>query len=304
MAEKTLNALVDLHDLDKVWGEVAHLNRLMSPALDLAPIETAFDDLRRLFAGRYPGWRACNTEYHDLNHTTDTLAAMTRLMHGACVSGTRFSDRELILAAVSAMFHDAGYIQTEGDTKGTGAQYTACHIERSIAFLDRYFPAHGFPKDYPGLSAALLRCTGLNTDIKSLHFSSENFELMGKMLGAGDLLGQMADRNYLEKLLFLFYEFKEGKVSGFKDEFDLLQKTLSFHAVTQKRMVQELGGVARFMRAHFKSRWGVDRDLYAAAIEQHIAHLQLVVKKGRPGYRQLLRRGGLLEKLDKIYGRG
>ena len=303
MAKKALRDLLDANDVDAVWKETAHILRVMSPALGLVPVQAAFDDMKRLFEGRYPGWRACNTEYHDVHHTMDTLLAMTRLMHGASVSGTRFTDAELVLAAISAMFHDSGYIQAEGDTEGTGAKYTACHVERSVAFLAKYLEERGFPADFPRQSKALLLCTGLHVDISKLRFAPGNFKLLGQMLGAGDLLGQMSARTYLEKLLFLYYEFQEGSIPGFTDELDLLQKTFAFFWETHRRLAQDFGGVDRCMLPHFRARWGIDRDLYAAAIAQHLSYLRRVIALGPQKYKSLLRRDGLMEKFERIHGR-
>jgi len=304
MKMPNLRSLVDTEDIDAVWKETEHLLRLMSPKLALAPMQTAFQDLRRLFAGRYPGWRACNTDYHDVHHTTDTLLAMTRLMHGASVSGTRFTDAELTVAMLSAMFHDSGYIQAEGDTEGTGAKYTACHVERSVTFLAGYLRERGFPADFPRLAKTLLSCTGLHVDIPRLRFAPGNFKLLGQMLGAGDLLGQLAARTYLEKLLFLYYEFQEGKVSGFTDEFDLLRQTFAFYRETCQRMSQEFGDVDHYMLPHFRARWGIARDLYAAAIAQHLDYLRHIITRGPQRYRDLLRRNGLVAKLARLHGRG
>ncbi len=304
MKKNDLRSLVDTEDIAAVWREVETLLRRMSPRLDLAPARTAFRDMRRLFAGRYPGWRACNTEYHDEGHTADTLLAMMRLVHGASTSGVRFTDDELTVAALSAMYHDSGYIQAEGDTEGTGAKYTACHVERSAEFLSRYLREKGFPPEYPAQSEAVLLCTGLHVDISRLRFGQGNFKLLGQMLGAGDLLGQMASRTYLEKLLFLYREFQEGKVAGFTDEFDLLQKTFAFYGNTHRRLAGELGGVDRYMQPHFKARWDMDKDLYAQTIAQNLDHLRRIIDQGPEKYRDLLRRDGLMTRLSRLYGRG
>ncbi|MBI5240769.1 MAG: hypothetical protein HY926_09875 [Elusimicrobia bacterium] len=304
MGTPNLRSLVDAEDIEAVWKETERLLRLMSPQLDLAPVRAGFQDMRRLFAGRYPGWRACNTEYHDKQHTTDTLLAMVRLMHGAAVSGTRFTDPELTVAVLSAMFHDSGYIQAEGDTEGTGAKYTAFHEERSAVFLAGYLKERGLPAEFPAQSEAILLCTGLHVDISRLSFSSENHKLLGRMLGAGDLLGQMAARNYLEKLLFLYREFQEGKVAGFVDEFDLLQKTFAFYGETHRRLADELGGVDRYLLPHFRARWGIAQDLYAQTIEQNLDYLRRVIDQGPEKYRDLLRRDGMVERLSRLYVRG
>ncbi|MDD5657234.1 MAG: hypothetical protein PHF00_08265 [Elusimicrobia bacterium] len=300
---KTLHDLIDHRDLEAVRSEVLGLCRAMSPDLDPAPVAAAFSDLRELFSGGYPGYRACNTDYHDIYHTTDTLLATVRLMHGAWLQGSRFTNDEIVIAAVSAIFHDSGYIQTADDTRGTGARYTACHVDRSIRFLEGYCRRRRLPAPACAGGASLLRCTGLNVDVAGIVFPPGAFAQLGRMLGAGDLLGQMADRTYLEKLLFLFYEFREGDIPGFSDEFDLLRKTLSFYELTRKRLAEDLGGADRFMRPHFAARWGLDRDLYAEAIARHMDYLRGLVAGRSDDFRRRLRRGGVVEKLDRLFGR-
>jgi hypothetical protein len=68
---------------------------------------------------------------------------------------------------------------------------------------------------------------------KKVTYPSANIEIMGKMLGTADLLGQMADRLYLEKLIPLFHEFEEGKVPGFESELNLLRKPTNFYISAQ-----------------------------------------------------------------------
>ena len=50
----------------------------------------------------------------------------------------------------------------------------------------------------------------------------------------------MANENYLEKLPFLYDEFKEGGVQGYKDEFDLLEKTPAFWEMVKQRFVSRI----------------------------------------------------------------
>jgi hypothetical protein len=119
------------------------------------------------------------------------------------------------------------------------------------------------------------------------------------MLGTADLMGQMADRTYLEKLLFLYYEFKEGGIMGYADELDLLKKTMDFYDMTQKRFTNVLGGMNKYMRYHFKARWNLDKDLYMEAVNNHIHYLEFILENHEKDYRGHLKRGGMVEKLNK-----
>jgi hypothetical protein len=127
-------------------------------------------------------------------------------------------------------------------------------------------------------------------DIKKITFLSANIEIMGKMLGTADLLGQMADRLYLEKLVPLFHEFEEGKVTGFENELDLLRKTTNFYKTVQARFVNDLGDVNSYMVNHFQNRWGIDKNIYEETIEKNINYLKYVLKTNYKNLHDCLRR--------------
>ena len=175
----------------------------MYSQFDFSWINNVFEDVLLLFNGKYPGYRKCVTEYHDLKHTTDALLAAVRLMHGAVLTGNTLGEKNMTLGIISALLHDSGYIQDKDDHSGTGAKYTLTHIERSIAFMDKYFRTHHFSRNDFSRCSDSLHCTGLQTELAEIRFQSKEIELLGKIMGAADLLGQMADRTYLEKLPFL-----------------------------------------------------------------------------------------------------
>lgn len=293
-----LHQLLDMEDPQSVLDETLATALLTDPDLDIDPIKIVFQDIRNLFDGKYPGFRECNTKYHDLRHTTDTLLAMARLMHGAVESGEFLDKRHVALGLLSALMHDAGYIQNEDDTEGTGAKYTIIHISRSIDFMEGYFTDNGYSESDFRICRNTLYCTGLNIEVKKIKFESPQNELIGKMLGTADLVGQMADRNYLEKLPFLYHEFNEGGVKGFVSELDLLRNTPQFYQLTKKRFVEEMGGVIRFLKEHFRIRWGIDRDLYQESMENHMSYLESVVKSHAENYRLYLRREKMMEELE------
>jgi hypothetical protein len=272
----TLEELI-IHNADspEVLTEIKKIVALMFREFDFEPIDRVFHDILRLFAGNYPGYRKCNTSYHDLQHTTECLLVMAQLMHGAFIKGIRFSPREVRLGLISALMHDTGYIQAVDDSTGTGAKYTLTHIQRSIKFMEQYFRENGYPPEDFSACRNFLKCTGLDVKINEINFPSRKHEILGKMLGTADLIGQMADEKYVEKLHFLYQEFKEGGVPGFEDEFDLLKKTPSFWNLVKKRFATELGRADRFLRYHFRVRWGIDQDLHRKAIERNLGTLQV-----------------------------
>jgi hypothetical protein len=288
-------------DSAQVLEEVRRIVSLIDPDYDITLVEMLHAGVERLFRGEYPGFRPCNTEYHDLQHTMDTLLAMARLMHGASTQGVVLSERGVILGLASALFHDTGYIQYMNDATGTGAKYTLIHISRSIEFAGRYLREHGRSEEDAVFCGNCLFCTGFSTKIEEIPFQSEEERLAGWMLGSADLLGQMADRTYLEKLLFLFREFQEGNIPGFGSERDLLQNTLGFYHTTKRKLADELGNIQRYMRPHFAARWNLDIDLYDDSIRRNMEYLEWMIRNSGDRYRDHLRRGGLVRKLQQQY---
>ena len=303
MESKTprISDLINMESPQDVLDEVKKIVLLIFPRFNFESIDLTFSDALRLFEGLYPGYRACDTDYHDLKHTTDTFLAMARIIHGAGITDRRFSERDVTLGLISALFHDSGYILTL-DEEGSGAKYTPVHIKRSIAFMDKYFVARGFSREDFEFCHAVLKCTGLDVRINEIRFASQENEVLGKMLGTADLLGQMADRTYLEKLPLLYDEFKIANIKGLGSELDFFRNTPGFYDMTMDRFQHELGGVKEYMRHHFRARWGIDKDLHMSAIENSIAYLKQILEHHPDDCRKQLRRAGVIRNLERIRG--
>ena len=292
---RRFECLIPMADPQAVFEEVCCIVMALQAHFDFTTLFRVFDDVVKLFRGEYPGYQECNTWYHDLKHTTDCLLAMARLMHGASVQGLTFPERETALGLIAALFHDTGYIQNAGDFEGTGAKYTLVHIDRSIAFMERYFARAGFSSRDLDYCRRCVQCTGLDVEIGTIPFESPRHRMIGCMLGTADLLGQMADRTYLERLPLLYREFQEGQVPGFESELDLLRKTPAFWEFAQQRLAGELGHMDWYMRYHFRDWWSLDQDLNRLAIEDNMAYLNFVLENHASDYRRYLRRNGLME---------
>jgi len=296
-----LSTLVNMESPKDVLDEAKKILLMMFPQFDDGPLDSVFFDVLRLFRGGYPGYRACDTAYHDVKHTTDTLLAMARIIHGAGVAGHPFSEWGVSLGLISALFHDSGYMLADGEV-GPGARYTLVHIDRSIVFMDAYFSANGFSKEDFHFCRNILNCTGLDVKIDEIIFTSQENEILGKMLGTADLLGQMADRTYLEKLPFLYDEFRVAQFKGLGSELDFFRNTPGFYEMTKERFRNELGGVNQYMRPHFRARWAIDEDLYMCAIDRSIAFLKQILAQNPDDCRKYLRRSGVIRDPERIKG--
>lgn len=292
-----LKKQVFLTEPDPVLKEIS---AILSRFPEKPPVDAffkAFADIRNLFEGRFPGFRASNTQYHDFEHTLSVVLATTRLMHGCILNGHYFSPQNILLALLAALFHDVGLIQSDEDQQGSGAKYTIGHEERSIIFMQNYLSGGHYSAREIETCANIIRCTILSFAPALIPFQSNELRQLGNIVGSSDLLGQMGDRLYLEKLLLLYKEFEEAHIPGFGSELEILKKTTDFYEiVAKKRLYNDLEGICRHMHSHFKATMGLDRDFYAESIQGNIAYLESVVhicNDSLDCYLENLRRGGI-----------
>ena len=264
--------------------EVARIYRSLYHVESQA-LNRAFDDLVRLYYGEYPGYSACDTHYHDLQHVLDVTLAMARLLDGYERSrgdGPHI-DRELYqLGVVCALFHDCGYIRKANDTRHkNGAAYTATHVSRGGKFLKTYLPQIGLER-YAEVAPQVVHFTGYERAVETIKVPDPIFRLLGTLLGSSDIIAQMSDRCYLEKCRDRLYpEFVEGGITRkktvkgdvvvFASGEDLLRKTPSFYQNAAKRLDRDLGGAYQYAEAHFGGQ-----NLYMDAVRQNIRFVERV----------------------------
>ncbi len=290
--------LVDCKSHDAVLDEIKTIISLLDMDRITDPFTIVYQDIVRLFDGEYPGYRASNTTYHNLEHTIMVTLATVRLIHGSVHGGFTFQPDNVLLGLLAALFHDSGLIQTTKDKQGTGAKYTIGHEKRSVNFMRKNLGKNDFTRQQMDDCAQLIKCTNLDIDVACISFRSEEVENLGKIVGSADLLAQMGDRLYLEKLILLFKEFEEAGIPDFESEVELLERTEAFYKnVTQKRLQVDCNNISSNMVNHFRHRWDIDQDLYDESIEKNISYLKKILnsgqkKKSRLFYQKYLRRGG------------
>jgi hypothetical protein len=286
-----LAQLVDTRDTARLIAEVTWIVTLNYGESSADGLKKTFTEIRRLFEGRFPGYRACNSDYHDLRHTLSVVLAAARLADGYSLKRSRLPEGLLITLLRAALLHDSGYIQESWDTTGTGAKYSRQHEERSIVFLERHHRAFGIPSEDLASLFRFIRATDLKESFAGIPFAGEVERDAGAILGTADLIGQMADRDYLERLLFLYYEFREAGIPGFNTEYDVLRKTGDFYIMTRRRLKESYLSMYALARAHFRERHGVDANLYLIAISRQLNYLRKIIRDESTNFRAKLKRG-------------
>jgi hypothetical protein len=249
-----------------VGQEVVRLYHRSYPHASSSPLERAFDDVALMYAGRYPDYAPCDTEYHDIQHVLDVTLAMARLMHGyeksRGATDEAIGPSLFVAGALGALFHDFGYLRRLNDHRHRyGAEYTVTHVSRSAAFLRGYMRKLGFSDGLARLAATLQHFTGYERKAQAIRIARGLPRRVGQMLGTADIIAQMSDRCYLEKCRDrLFPEFVLGalgaprnapKLPVFSSGDELVAKTPAFYEGATRRLNGELGRTYEYAARYF-----------------------------------------------------
>jgi hypothetical protein len=262
------------------------------PTESFDKVATAFDDFEKLFTGHMPGYHGVDTLYHDRQHSLDMSLAMARLLVGyerSVDNRQRFGGDRAVMALITALFHDAGYIREFEDVEhSNGAEFTLYHVTRSARFLARYLPSIGLEAWVP-ISTRIVHFTGYEVKLSQIQLADSRDRKLGHLLGTADLIAQMADRCYLEKCRDRLYpEFVLGGIAAvtgtdgalrvrYSSGLDLLRQTPQFVRETRvERLEREFEHAYRYLEPLFGGR-----NPYFEAIDRNLGYLGRVLRTER-----------------------
>lgn len=287
-------------DFGEVREQVHRIVQEIRPGHDMAYIDHAFALLEVSSQGMLLGYSGLLTPYHDQGHMLEVVLCSARLLHGLHLGGQAIDALAIDACIVGALLHDSGYLMDAAEAQGTGAQFTLTHVARGVVFAETQLAEI--------LPPALMSATGkviLTTDHRPLavmpEYANPSQRLAAWVTATADLIGQMANREYLERLLLLYFEFREAGITFFTDIHDLLEKTGGFYALMNARLQNELGNLAPHLTRHFDKVRGVRRNYYVESVGRNLDYLAHLVKEERGRRFDQLRRGGIIDHaLDKI----
>ncbi|MCB9681018.1 MAG: metal-dependent phosphohydrolase [Alphaproteobacteria bacterium] len=161
--------------------------------------------------------------YHDVEHTVMVTQCGAELLRCRHLVRGGVSPRDWLHVVLSLLCHDIGYVRgvCRGDRPGawltgvgeattdlppgaTDAALTPFHVDRGIRFVRERFPAHRF----------------IDVDVLARNIAYTRFPVpadpefaetgsLRALVRAADLIGQLADPKYLQKLPALFREMEE-----------------------------------------------------------------------------------------------
>ena len=270
-------------DPKAVKDEIDRIYLALYPSAPATLLDIAFSDFTRLYRGEYPGYHACDTAYHDMQHVLEVTLAMARLIDGyERTPGTEpLGDARFRLGVITALFHDVGYLRRLKDhTHKNGAEYTRTHVSRGAQFLRDYLPKIGMP-ELAAIAAELIHFTGYETPVSQIEVPAPIYKLLGCMLGSADIIAQMSDRCYLEKCRDRLYpEFVAGGLTTsltpegteqvmYASAEDLVIKTPLFFEGAFRRLEVDLGGCYKYAQQHFGGQ-----NLYLEEVGKNISFAQ------------------------------
>lgn len=290
MGDYDISQQVRISDPDDVCEAVRTVFAERFPEADYLVIATAFRDAALLYRGDYPGYWACDTDYHDLRHVLDVTLAVARLLIGYERVHAGLPDalgvERVQMGIIAALYHDIGYLRHKKDTRHKhGAEYTKTHVTRGTRFLANYLPGLGKAAWVPRIRV-LLHYTGYE---KVVRMKDSHDHMLGCLLGTGDLIAQMSDRAYLERCRdSLYTEFKIGNVPApksakgqpFESPAELLNQTPDFMRMTVENRLDKLfGSVYRYAGQFFGGE-----NLYMIGLEKNCSFLEKLLDEKKLHY--------------------
>ncbi|OGR05552.1 MAG: hypothetical protein A2520_02290 [Deltaproteobacteria bacterium RIFOXYD12_FULL_53_23] len=194
-----------------------------------------FSDVADLYAGRWSSHEACAVTYHNFSHALDVCLATARMFSGwNRMEQTRILNGEYFQLGIAAsLFHDSGYIKDKGDNAGFGGKFTLIHVGRGMKIAQDYLTKKQWPENEVDAVARIISITDYNKapDIAPL-FQDTRLKTIAQIVATADLVAQMADTDYIQRIDDLFTEFQE--VYDFENRETLIKKGTKVYKTVQE----------------------------------------------------------------------
>jgi hypothetical protein len=186
--------------------------------------------------------------YHNVEHTVLVSLVGQEILRGKYIREGNVSNEDWLHFIISLLCHDIGYLKGVccqdkaeeslyatglGDTMlelpfgSTDASLTPFHVDRGKLFIEERFASHRlFDTEILKRNIELTRFPVPADDD---HSDTVNYP---GLVRAADLIGQLSDPRYLQKISALFYEFEEtgmNKTFGYRNPGDLRKNYSSFY---------------------------------------------------------------------------
>lgn len=163
--------------------------------------------------------------YHNVEHTILVTLAGQEILHGKHIREGGVSPEDWLHFIISLLCHDIGYVRGVCRTDNPGASLyatgikgemfelppgctdailTPYHVDRGKLFIDERFGGHKLIDTE--IIKRNIELTRFPVPADEAHGDTFNYPGLAR---AADLIGQLGDPRYLQKMSALFYEFEE-----------------------------------------------------------------------------------------------
>jgi hypothetical protein len=218
--------------------------------------------------------------YHDMYHTIMVTTVGQEILKGKQISEGGVSPRDWVHFTVSLLCHDIGYVRgvCRGDTRGsyvinekgetvtlkpgaTDASLTPYHVARGKLFVEERFGRAKF------IDLAVVHANIEHTRFPVPEGDGSNVSQFPGLVRSADLIGQLADPDYLRKVGGLYNEFAETGINtkfGYKNADDLRRSYPGFFWKVVSPLIQD--GLKYLRRTQDGRQWLA--NLYAHVFEE------------------------------------
>ena len=228
-----------------------------------------------------------NAFYHNIEHSMMVTMVGQEILQGKYLRDGSVTSSDWVHFIVSLLCHDIGYVRgicpgdhgdvavinEAGDTieipmGATDAFLTPHHVKRGTLFVRWRFKNH--PVIDPEIIVDYIARTQF--PVPDEEDAADGDDYAG-LLRAADLIGQLADPDYLRKLPALFYEFEEtgaNKFTGYKNVADIHDGYPNFY---WNMVHRHIGPALEYLRVTREGRlWeaNLNSNIFA---EEHSGHL-------------------------------
>jgi hypothetical protein len=227
-------------------------------------IEQFLERLKTAYQRTYGGWKAEYAEiitwvgsmaleniansdalYHNVEHTILVTLVGQEILRGKHIRDGGVSCEDWLHCLISLLCHDIGYVKGVCRRDGNNLYATGCgdtlielppgasdasltpyHIDRGKLFVEERFGGHRVIDSE--LIKRNIELTRFPVPADDDHRDTIYYP---GLIRAADLLGQLSDPRYLQKINALFYEFEENgtnKILGYQTPYDLRQNYPKF----------------------------------------------------------------------------
>lgn len=236
-------------------------------------------DVYNLYIGNWDSHEACQVSYHTLEHIMEVMLASGRMVVGwnkAQNKNKQLNSEDFLIAIAAALFHDSGYLKDKGDLVGNGGKLTYVHVNRSQTIAAAYLKKKKWKTCSIEMVDRIIATTEFNQPVK-LEGELARFpgNILSGIVGTADLIAQMADVYYMERLPSLFSEFQEAYlfedtnklekrgIKIFKSVQEMIDATPQFFELFVNPRLNAFGRMDKYLSVFFDEE---DRNPYIESI--------------------------------------